>query len=157
MEEAAGPQQLVGRHLVVEDARAGRHPLRRAVRDDPSPAIRIGVPERSVEDIRDRLEPAVRVPRRALRLARRVLDGADVVEEEEGIGDVAPRAREGPAYGEAFALELRRRGDDLDHRPIDGERWVWSRDAREDEEVGDGRGRHAAGVPQGSLLTHHSC
>ena len=85
MEEAALRDQLLGRHLVVEDAGAGGHPLRGAVGDEAAAAGRVVVREGAVHDVGDGLEAAVRVPGRALRLAGRVLDGAQVVEQQEGV------------------------------------------------------------------------
>jgi hypothetical protein len=70
-----------------------------------------------VEDVTDRLETAVRVPRRALRLARAVDMGPGLVEEQER---VRPRerqvARERAPDADASAIDSGTRGDDFDDR-----------------------------------------
>src|SRR5713226_6248582 len=92
------------------------------------------------------------MPGRALRLARRVLDSAHLVEKEERVGDVAVRAGERPPDGEAGAFEVGRRGDDLADRTERGRAGVRPRDARQDEEVGDGYGGHQASFDMSGRL-----
>ena len=74
----------------MQDARAGGHPLRVAGTQEPVVAHRVAVLEVTLEEVRDGLEPAVRVPRRAGSLAGTEIDGAHVVEEQERI-DVGQR------------------------------------------------------------------
>ena len=78
---------------------AGRHPLGVAVGDQAAAAVGVLVLERAVDHVGDGLEAAVRVPRRALRLARRVLHLAHLVHVDERV-EVAPgrrrRTRGGP-------------------------------------------------------------
>ena len=62
------------------------HPLRVALADDAATAVGVVVRDLAVEHVGDGLEPAVRVPRRALRLVGAVLDRPELVEEEEGVG-----------------------------------------------------------------------
>src|SRR5262245_27678290 len=69
----AGLHQPLGRRLDVQDPRAGRHPLGVAVGDRAAAAVGVLVLEDAVDHVGDRLEAAVRVPRRALGLPRRVL------------------------------------------------------------------------------------
>ena len=113
MEQAAAVEQLLRRHLGVHDAGAGGHPLGRAVRDHAAAAVRVEVPQPTVEHVRDGLEPAVRVVRRALGLARRVLDGAHVIEHQERVGPRQIDPRGSAPHLEALALEERRRVGDL--------------------------------------------
>jgi redox-sensitive bicupin YhaK (pirin superfamily) len=69
----------------VEDAAAGRHPLRVAVGDLAAPAVAVLVLEHPVDDVSDGLEATVRMPRRALRLARGVLHLAHLVHHDERV------------------------------------------------------------------------
>ena len=111
---ATGPHERLGRHLVVQDAGAGGHPLRVAFADDPAAAVRVVVLDHAVDHVGDGLEAAVRVPRRADRLVRRVLDRAELVEEEERVGDVrVDAARERTPHLEAGAFDGVVRGHDL--------------------------------------------
>ena len=86
---------------------AGRHPLRRAVRDQAAAARRVLVLEGAVDDVRHRLEAAVRVPRRALRLAR-ARTRPRPCGRAAGTGPRASRSqpRERPPDDEPLALEL---------------------------------------------------
>ena len=97
--------ELLRRLLDVLDAGAGGHPLRGAVGDQAAAAGGVLVLEGAIDDVGHGLEAAVRVPGRALRLAGRVLDGADVVEQQERVGERELDARERAADEEAFALE----------------------------------------------------
>ena len=87
------------------DAGAGRHPLGRAVGDEAAAARRVLVLEGAVDDVRHGLEAAVRVPGRALGLARGVLHGAHVVEQQERVGQRQVDARERPPYDEPLAFD----------------------------------------------------
>src|SRR5262249_32840325 len=62
------------------------HPLCVARADHASAAVRVVVRDLAVEKVGDGLEPAVGMPRRALRLARAEPLGAHVVEQKERIG-----------------------------------------------------------------------
>jgi len=107
VEQAAGRHEVLGRHLRVHDAGARRHPLRRAIGDDAAAAVRVAVADLAVEHVRDGLEPAMRVVGRALGLARRVLDGAHVVEEQERVGQ--PEVEGGRRATDLKALPLEER------------------------------------------------
>src|SRR3979411_2548180 len=85
MEKAAADDQLLGRTLDVQDARASGHPLGVAIGDDATAAVRVLVLEDTVDHVGDRLEAPMRMPRRALGFARRVLDLAHLVEVNERI------------------------------------------------------------------------
>jgi hypothetical protein len=74
------------------------------------------VPEYAVDQVREGLEAAVRVPGRALGLARRVLDLTHLVHVDERVQVLQVHAGERAADREALPLEARRRGGDLDYR-----------------------------------------
>ena len=107
---------------MCEDAGAGGHPLGVAVGDHAAAAVRVLVLEDAVDHVGDGLEAAVRVPRRALRLARRVLDLAHLVEVDERVEVGEVDAGERPADREALALEAARRGGDAADRRAGGRR-----------------------------------
>jgi hypothetical protein len=141
VEQPALVDQLGRRLLDVLDPGRGRHPLRGAVRDEAAPAGGVLVLERAVDDVGDRLEPAVRMPRGALRLAGRVLDGAHVVEEQERVGQGQVDAREGAPDLEPLAFEVALGGHDLgDAAPV-GVRLRQQREAGQGQRVGH-HGRH---------------
>ena len=120
----AGAQGALARHLVVQDARACGHPLRVALADDAAATVGVVVGDLAVEHVGDGLEPAVRVPRRALRLAGRVLHGPELVEQEERIGEVeVDAARERSPDLEAGALDGVVRGDDPVRRAAPAPTW----------------------------------
>src|SRR5205823_14392070 len=75
-------------HFVVQDPRTGRHPLRVTLADDAAAAVGVVVGDLTVEEVGDGLEATVRVPRRALGRAGRVVGRAQLVEEQERIGCV---------------------------------------------------------------------
>ena len=115
MEEAAADDEMLGRLLDVQDAGTGGHPLGVAVGDDAATAVRVGVFHDAVDHVGDRLEATVWVPGRALRLARRVLHLAHLVEVDEGVQVAQVHAGEGAAHREALAFEgAGRSGDALD-------------------------------------------
>src|SRR5262249_8110566 len=119
-----------------------------AVGDQAAAAVGIAVAEGPVHDVGDGLKAAVRVPGRALRLAGCVLDGSEVVEQQEGVGPAQLMAGKGPAHLEALALERGNGGDDLLDRALAGDGWVGLGDAGEGEGVRvDGRyGRAPSGL-----------
>ena len=124
VEQAAADDQPFRRLLDVEDPGAGGHPLGVAVGDHPAAAVRVGVLEDAVDHVGDGLEPAMRMPRRALRLARGVVDLAHLVEMDErvevGEVDAGERAldRE-PLPFEAAAALTSRCGPAAGGRPLD--------------------------------------
>ena len=140
---AAVTERPLARDLVVQDPAAGGHPLRVALGDEAAAAVRVVVGDLPVEHVRDGLEPAVRVPRRALGLVRPVLHRPELVEQEEGIGDrQREAARERTPHLEAGALH---RVGGRDHR-VDGSRHrggdVGTGDTGQDEWVFDSHSRH---------------
>ena len=119
----------------MDDAGAGRHPL------DVPGAERAAVPGRVLvlhlarEQVRHRLEAAVRVVRRAERLAGRVIGRPHLIEEKERIDEVERGPRKGAADDEAAPFALAVRGDDAEdfsemtHDFGEGPRGSWIRGA----------------------------
>ena len=105
VEQPAARHQPLRWLLDVEDPGAGRHPLGVAVRDDAASAVRVLVLERAVDHVRHGLEPPVRVPGRALRLARRVLHLAHLVQMDERVELCQVDAVERAADREPLALQ----------------------------------------------------
>ena len=126
----------------MEEPGAGGHPLRVAVADQATAAVGVGVAERPVEHVGDGLEAAVGVPRRALRLARGVLDLAHLVEVDERVEVGEVDALEGAPHREALALEAARGRGDRTHGARTGEGRLRSRDAGQRQEVVDGHCGH---------------
>ena len=69
VEQAALRDDLLGRHLGVDDSRPGRHPLRRAVRDEASAPVGVAMLELTVHHVRDGLEASMGMVRSPLGLA----------------------------------------------------------------------------------------
>ena len=72
------------RHLLVQDAAAGRHPLHVAGAEAAAVAEAVAVLDVAGEHVGDRLDAAVRMPRKAGEIVARVVV-AEVVEEQERI------------------------------------------------------------------------
>ena len=152
VEEAALGHQFGRGLLDVLDSGRGGHPLGGAVGDEAAAAGGVLVLEGAVDDVGDGLESAVGVPGGALRLAGRVLDGAHVVEEQEGVGQGQVDAGEGAADLEALAFQVALRGDDPgDAAPV-------GLGLGQDGQAGQGQwvGRHGGhGVlPRGRVTVH---
>ena len=110
VEETARLHQPLRRRLDVQQPGARGHPLGVAVRDRAAATVAVLVVEGAVDDVGDGLEAAVRVPRRALGLARGVLHLAHLVHHDEGVERREVDARERAADREALPLvALRRR------------------------------------------------
>ncbi len=112
----------------------------------------------AVDDVGDRLEAAVGMPRCADGLVRCVLHRAELVEQEEGVGDVRVDATgERAPHLEAGALDRVLRGHDAVDRPGDG---VGLRrgEAGQDQWVLDGDRRHALcnTIDTASISRHHA-
>ncbi len=142
VEQPARGHEPIRRFLDVEDPGTGRHPLRVAVGDHAPAAVRVAVLEHAVQHVGHRLEPAVRMPRRPLRLAGRVLDLAHLVQVDERVEVLQRSPGECAADGEALALETARGGGQGADRPLPGGHRVRGGDAGEDGDVVDGDGRH---------------
>ena len=138
--------QPLRRLLDVQDPGAGGHPLRVAVGDDAAAAVRVVVLEDAVDHVGDGLEAAVRVPRRALRLAGRVLDLAHLVEVDERV-EVAEQRRPANARRTGKPSPSKPRGAVVTLRTG---RWraisgIGLGDAGQDGDVVDGDGGHGVG------------
>jgi hypothetical protein len=146
VEEAAAHHEMLRRRLDVQDAAARGHPLGVTVGDPPAAAIRVLVVEDAVDHVRDRLEPAVRVPRRALGLTGRVVDLAHLIQVDERVQLGHRHTGERAAHRKALALEAARRGGQMADRPVRRGGRVELRQAGEDEHVLDGDGGHRSGL-----------
>src|SRR3954453_12231242 len=105
MRAAANSLDLGGRPLLVEHARPGRHPLRLAAMQEAVIPERIAMLQITFEYVRDCLEAAMRVPRRACSFPRRERDRPHVIEEQERIDVGECCRRERPADDESVALD----------------------------------------------------
>lgn len=111
--------------------------------------MRVGVAQRTVQHVGDRLEAAVRMPGRALRLARCVLHLTHLVEVDERVEVGEVHALEGAADGEAFALEAARGGRDRSNGARARERGLGLRDAGQRQEVFDSDCGHERSLDPG--------
>src|SRR3984957_3749295 len=118
VEQPAAHHQFLGGLLDVQDPAARGHPLGVAVGDQAAAAVGVLVAEHAVDDVRDGFEPAVRVPRRALGLTRRVLHLAHLVHVDERVQLPQVHAGERPADRETLTLEPGRRGGHRHDRPL---------------------------------------
>jgi len=142
VEQSALLDEPLGRCLDVQQARPGRHPLGVAVGDRAATAVAVVVVEDAVDDVGDGLEAAVRVPRRALGLAGRVLDLAHLVHVNERVEGAEVDARECPPHREPFTLQAGRRGGDRHDRTVGVDRRVGEWEARQRQGAFDGHGWH---------------
>ena len=95
------------RHLLVNDAAPGGHPLDVAGADGAAVAHAVAVLHRSRQDVGDRLDSAVRMPREARQvILRNVI--AEVVEQEEWVevGRIAEPERAAQTHARAFKRRL---------------------------------------------------
>ena len=105
MEKAPTHDELLRRSFDVQDARSGGHPLRVAVGDPASAAVRVLMLESAVNDVRNCLETAVRVPRRPFGFSGGIVDLPHLVHVNERVDLAHGDASEGSSDGEALALE----------------------------------------------------
>ena len=110
VEQPAADDERLRRLLDVQDAGTGGHPLGVAVGDRAAAAVGVGVLEGAVDDVGHRFEAAMRMPGRALRLARGVLDLAHLVHVHERVQIGQLHTGECPPDREAFTLEAVRSG-----------------------------------------------
>ena len=110
--------------------------------------------EDAVDHVGDGLEPAVRVPRRPLGLARGVLHLAHLVEVDERIEIGQVDAGEGAADREALPFEAVRRGRDAADGALLRDGRIGLRDPGQDGDVFDDDGWH--GVRLLVSASHHS-
>ena len=142
MEESARLDQPFRRLLDMEDAGTCRHPLRIAVGDDATAAVRIGVLEDPIDHVGHGLEAAMRVPWRALRLTGRVFHLAHLVEMDERIEVLQRHPGERAPDREPLPLEPAWRVGDGADRPIAGDGRIRLADAGKNGDVGGDDGGH---------------
>ena len=119
--EAVHPALRIAlRHLLVQDAAAGRHPLHVAGAERAAVAEAVAVGHRAGEHVGDGLDAAVRVPREPGEVVRGPVV-AEVVEEQEGVEVRRVPEAEGALQPHAGALHGGLRRHDALHGP-DGHR-----------------------------------
>src|SRR5438034_3521060 len=96
----------------------------------------------AVDHVGDGLEPAVRMPGGAFRLAGPVLHLAHLVHVDEWIQVSLIESIERTPYRKALALDAFRSGGDGEHRTFNRYGRIDVRDARQDQDVIDGDGGH---------------
>src|SRR5215471_13302160 len=99
------------RHLLMEDAASGGHPLHIARTEAAAIAEAVAVVDASREDIGDCLDAAVRMPREAREIIARVVV-AEIVEQQERIEVCCIAEAERALEPDASALESRLGVDD---------------------------------------------
>ena len=157
VEQAAAGDEPLRRLLDVEDAGAGRHPLGVAVRDRAAAAVRVLVLERAVHHVGHGLEAAVRVPRRALRLARRVVDLAHLVHVDERVEVGEVDVGEGAADREALPFQAAPGDRQALDGPLAGDGRIGVRDAGQDGDVVDGDRGHVSRFLAACVRHANSC
>src|SRR4029077_5773139 len=105
-----------------EDAGPGGHPLSGSIGDQAASAGGVLVLKGAVDHVGHRLEAAMRMPGRALRLARTILHLAHLIHVDEGIEKALVEPVEGAAHREALTLDTFGCGRDGEHRT--GRRWL---------------------------------
>ena len=90
-------------HLLMDDSAAGSHPLHIPGRDGPAIADTVAVLHGSRENIRDGLNAAMRMPRKAFQILFRNIV-AEIVQKQEGIeiGGVAEAKGPAKVYAGSF-------------------------------------------------------
>ncbi len=108
--------------------------------------------EDAVDHVGDGLEPAMGMPRRALRFAGRVLDFPHLVEMDERIEVLEVDAGERAPDREPLPLETARRAGHATHGSLAGGGWIRLRDPGQDGDVFDDDGWHVNSTPCDCLL-----
>jgi hypothetical protein len=116
VEEPTGFHERLRWSLDVQDAVAGSHVLGAAVEDDTTAAIGILVKELTVDQVREGLEAAMRMPGSALGLPCAVFDLAHLIHMNKGIKLIGGHAGEGTTHREALALEGARAASNRENR-----------------------------------------
>ena len=110
---AAG--RVAVRHLLVQDAPAGRHPLHVAGAQGTVVAQAVGMVDRAGEHVGDGLDPAMRVPGEAGLVVGGTIV-AEIVEQQERVVLARVAEPEGAAQPDAGTLHRRAGLDDALHR-----------------------------------------
>src|SRR5262245_25272723 len=106
LEARHAPLAVTLRHLLMDDPAPRGHPLHVPGRDDPAVAEAVPVLDIAVEDVGDRLDPAMRMPGEAAPVVLGIL-GAEGVEEQERIDLRELLMAEGPSQVHAGAFHRR--------------------------------------------------
>ena len=104
LEAVHPPRPRPARHLLVQDPRPRGHPLHRPRPEHAAVAERIRMLDRPVEHVGDRLDPPVRMPRKAGGIGRGVVV-AEVVEQEERVALAGVAEAEDAVQLDAGALD----------------------------------------------------
>jgi hypothetical protein len=118
VERPAAFDQFCRWRFDVQDAGARRHPLRRAVGDQPATTVRILVREPAVDHVGDRFESAVRMPVGPPGLAGLVFHLAHLVHVHEWVQRGGADPGERADHRKSFALIAVRPGGDRPDRTL---------------------------------------
>ncbi len=115
LEPVHPPGPVALRHLLVEDAAPGGHPLHVAGPERAPVAQAVAVLDRAREHVRDGLDAAVRVPGKAGEVVLRPVV-AEVVEQQERVELLGVAEPERPSQAHPGALDRRNRAGESLHR-----------------------------------------
>ena len=118
VEQAAAHHQFLRRGLDVEYPRACGHPLGVTVGDPTPTTVRVLMNESAVDDVGDRLEAPVRMPRGPFRFPRGVVDLSHLVHMDERVQIGKAHAGEGATDGESLSFQSCGCGRDRPHGPL---------------------------------------
>ena len=105
MQTTPESQEVFRRQLAVDHSGASRHPLHAARSDDRASSSGVFVHHRPVKEIGDGLESAVRMTRRTNGLARRVVSGPHLIEQEERVDVIDDVRRERSSHDESATFD----------------------------------------------------
>ena len=114
MQTTPESQEVFRRQLAVNHSRARRHPLHATRSDDRASPGGVFVHHRPVEEIGDGLESAVRMTRRADRLARCIVSGSHLIQQQERIDVIDDVRRERSSHDESTSFDGAQRIDDAE-------------------------------------------
>src|SRR5690349_1816533 len=98
----------------MEDAAAGRHPLHVAGAERAAIPETVAVVDGAAQHVGNRLDPTMRMPRKARHVVSRAVV-AEIVEQQEWIELLGIAEAEGPSQAHTGALHRRCRLDDALH------------------------------------------
>ena len=130
----------------MQNPRASRHPLSVAIGDGSTTTVIISVIKNSIDDVGNRFETSMRMPRSSLRFTRGVLNFTHLIQVNERIEIGKVDAGECSTNWESFTFETLWRGCDAFYA-AHFRGWVGA-DSRKHSYIGNGYGRH----PNNSLL-----
>jgi hypothetical protein len=109
------PLRIAFRHLLVQDAATGGHPLDVPRAEAAAIAQTITVIDCASQHVGDRFDPAVRMPRKAGEVVRRIVV-AEIVEQQKWVVVLGATEPEGAPKFDAGAFHCRLRLKDMFHR-----------------------------------------